>query len=61
MARSDWLYFALDKALIAEVDRTIESVLIHGSRKYVDRKHFITAAIQKLLQKESKEMEVVAK
>jgi metal-responsive CopG/Arc/MetJ family transcriptional regulator len=56
MARSDWTYLNLDKPLMEEVDKVVESVLIHGSRKYVDRKDFVIKAIQSQLQKEMPEV-----
>lgn len=58
MARSDWAYVNLDKSLIEEVDKVAETSFSHGARKYIDRKHFVTVAVQKLLQKEKKEVEV---
>ena len=61
MARSDWAYVNLDKGLMDEVDKVAETSFFHGTRKYTDRKHFVTIAVQKLLEKEKKSVEVVAK
>jgi|KBSMisStandDraft_5_1062788.scaffolds.fasta_scaffold76769_4 metal-responsive CopG/Arc/MetJ family transcriptional regulator len=61
MARSDWAYVNLDKGLMDEVDKIAETVFLHGTRKYSDRKDFVTIAVQKLLEKEKKSVEVVAK
>lgn len=60
MARSDWLYVNLEKSLVQTVDEAVESIISHGSQKYIDRKHFVTVAIRALLDKEKK-MEVVSR
>jgi len=60
MARSDWAYVNLDKGLIEEVDKVAETTFLHGTRKYTDRKHFVTIAVQNLLEKEKKKLEVTA-
>jgi Arc/MetJ-type ribon-helix-helix transcriptional regulator len=46
--------------LIESVDQAVKSVLVHGSPKYVSRKDFVRTAIQNLLKKEMKELEVSA-
>ena len=60
MARSNWAYVNLDKGLMDEVDKIVETTFLHGTHKYTDRKHFVTVAVQKLLEKEKKQLEVTA-
>lgn len=60
MARSNWAYVNLDKGLMDEVDKVSETSFLHGTRKYTDRKHFVTVAVQRLLEKEKKQVEVTA-
>ena len=60
MARSDFVYVGFEIPLIESVDAAVKSVLVHGSPKYVSRKDFVRTAIQNLLNKEMKQMEVPA-
>jgi Arc/MetJ-type ribon-helix-helix transcriptional regulator len=60
MARSDFVYMGFEIPLIDSVDQAVKSVLVHGSPKYVNRKDFVRTAIQNLLKKEMKELEVSA-
>jgi metal-responsive CopG/Arc/MetJ family transcriptional regulator len=60
MARSNWAYVNLDKGLMDEVDKVAETSSLHGTRKYTDRKLFVTIAVQRLLEKEKKQVEVTA-
>jgi hypothetical protein len=41
-----------------EVDKVAQTSFSHGARKYIDRKHFVTIAVQSLLEKEKKKVEV---
>lgn len=60
MTRDDWAYVNLEKELVETVDDAVESLRLHGGKKYVDRKDFIRKAIQALLNKEGVKNEEVA-
>jgi len=52
MARQDHVYLNQDRKLIEVVDNCVSSILINGAQKYVDRKDFVTKAIQNQIENE---------
>lgn len=52
MARQDHVYINLNRALIEIVDSCVASIFQNGARKYVDRKDFVTKAVQNQIELE---------
>jgi metal-responsive CopG/Arc/MetJ family transcriptional regulator len=52
MSRKDHVYVNFDRKLIELVDNCVSNIFYNGSRKYVDRKDFVTKAVQNQIENE---------
>lgn len=55
MARQDHVYVNLDRKLIEIVDNCVTNILKNGAQKYVDRKDFVTKAVQNQIELEKED------
>ena len=60
MARKDHVYVNLDRNLIEIVDKLVAGIFVTGTHKYIDRKDFVTKAVQSLIERETEKLEVAA-
>lgn len=52
MARQDHVYINFDRKLIEIVDYCVSNIFFNGTQKYVDRKDFVTKAVQNQIESE---------
>lgn len=55
MARQDHVYVNLNRKLIEIVDNCVTNIFKNGAQKYVDRKDFVTKAVQNQIDLEKEE------
>lgn len=55
MARQDHVYVNLNRKLVELVDNCVTNIFKNGAQKYVNRKDFLTKAVQSQIELEKQE------